>query len=469
MSTAAPPAAPPPDLRPVPGSPYPGGPTYFSRILRGDLFKLDALQYIQKCATQFGDLLHYKAAGFHIYQANHPDLVHDLLITDARRHHRGIVMQKARFILGDGLLSSEDPFHMRQRRLAQPAFHRDRVAAYGRVIGSYAAQLTAQWQEGAVRDVYADMQTLSLRIVGKTLFDSELESVNRRVAESVDAFMSFLPLAFLPASELLLRYPVPLPMLTRIRRSQRELDAIIREMIEDHRAEGRDRGDLLSMLLAAQDEEEGTGGMSDEQVKAECITALLAGNETTANGLSFALWLLAQHPEAQERLQTEATAALGSREASAADYPHLPFAYACFAEAMRLYPPVWTLARTAAETYDWRGFTIPKGAVLMAPQWVIHRDPRFWPEPELFRPQRFLAGSPEKAARHRFAYFPFAAGSRQCIGEGLAWMEGVLVLATIARDWTIAPPHGEPRTLVLDPKVTLRPKHGVRLLTTRRA
>ncbi len=449
------------------GKEFPPGPSYFARFARGDLFRLSALEFIDQCFEKYGDLLHYRALGFHIYQASHPDLVHDLLITDARRHHRGIVMQKARYILGDGLLSSEDPFHMRQRRLAQPAFHRDRIAAYGRVIGQYAAELTAQWQAGSTRNIYGDMQTLSLRIVGKTLFDSELESVNRRVAAAVDAFMSFLPLAFLPFSRVILQLPVP--RMTRIRESRRELDTLINGIIANHRAEGRDRGDLLSMLLAAQDEEGGTGGMSDEQVRAECVTALLAGNETTANGLSFALWLLARHPEAQARLQAEASAVLGNRNAEAADYAKLPFAYGCFAEAMRLYPPVWTLARTAAETYQWRGFTVPKGAVLMAPQWVIHRDERFWPEPDQFRPERFLPDAPERTGRHRFAYFPFAAGSRQCIGEGLAWMEGVLTLATIARDWTLALPPGAAAELAVEPAVTLRPKRGVHLITERRA
>ncbi len=458
-------AAPPPVIRS--GRDYPPGPSYLARFARGDLFRLSALEFIDQCFERYGDLLHYRALGFHIYQASHPDLVHDLLITDARRHHRGIVMQKARYILGDGLLSSEDPFHMRQRRLAQPAFHRDRIAGYGRVIGQYASELTALWQDGELRNIYGDMQTLSLRIVGKTLFDSELESVNRRVAAAVDAFMSFLPLAFLPFSRLILQLPVP--RMARIRESRTELDALVNGIIADHRADGRDRGDLLSMLLAAQDDEGGTGGMSDEQVRAECITALLAGNETIANGLSFALWLLARHPEAQQRLQKEAAAVLGSRDAEAADYAKLPYAYACFAEAMRLYPPVWTVARTAAETYQWRGFTVPKGAVLMAPQWVIHRDPRFWPEPDRFKPERFLPDAPERTGRHRFAYFPFAAGSRQCIGEGLAWMEGVLTLATVARDWTVTLEPGAEAELVLEPAVTLRPKRGVRLVTTRRA
>ncbi len=460
---------PAPSIHSAPGARYPDGPTFVARVLAGDLFRLNPLPFITRSAREHGDLVHLRAAGRHVFQANHPDLVQELLLTDARHHHRGVVMQKAQLVLGQGLLSSEDPHHMRQRRLAQPAFHRDRIAAYGSVIGEYTRQMLEQWQSGTVRDLHDDMQVLSLRIVSKTMFDMDMEADSRSIGESIEAFMAFLPLAFLPASELL--YKLPLPMMHRIRRSRQELDTLIYVLIAERRADGptvaESRGDLLSMFMQSQDTEEGTGGMSDEQVRDECVTALLAGNETTANGLSFALWLVAQHPAAQQRLHTEACEALENRSATASDYAALPFAHACFAEAMRLYPPVWTIARTAFEPYAWRGFEVPRGSILLAPQWVVHRDPRFYPEPQSFRPERFLPG-PEKDARPRFAYFPFAAGSRQCIGEGLAWMEGVLILAAIARDWALAPVTGGSTAMRLDPKVTLRPKDGVRLQLTHR-
>ena len=456
---------PEPAIQTAPGARYPAGPTLLARVRAGDLFRLNPLPFITRSARQYGDLIHLRAAGRHVFQANHPELIQELLLTDARHHHRGLVMQKAQLVLGQGLLSSEDPHHMRQRRLAQPAFHRDRIAAYGQVIGDYTRQLLETWQPATTRDLHQDMQLLSLRIVSKTMFNSDMEADNQRIGRSIEAFMAFLPLAFLPRSDLIIR--LPLPMTNRIRRSRRDLDMLIYGLIAERRKDGVDRGDLLSMLMQSQDTEEGTGSMSDEQVRDECVTALLAGNETTANGLSFALWLTAQHPEAQQRLHQEAADALGTRSATAADYPALPYAHACFAEAMRLYPPVWTIARTAAEDYQWRGFLIPRGSILLAPQWVIHRDPRFWSDPEAFRPARFLDG-PEKDARPRFAYFPFAAGSRQCIGEGLAWMEGVLILAAIARDWALSPPPGAPSTLRLDPKVTLRPKDGTPLQLIRR-
>jgi cytochrome P450 len=438
-------------------------------LLSGRVFRQTPIEALHRNFEEYGDLIHYRAAGRHIYQFNHPEMVQELLVNDARHHLRGMVMQRSKLVLGEGLLTSEEPLHMRQRRLAQPAFHRDRIAAYGRVIGQFAGEMTARWQAG-VHNLHPEMQTLALRIVGKTLFDEEMAGDTQRIAEAIEAFMAFLPLVFLPFSETIQKLPIP--MMQRIRRSRVEVDELMFRIIAERRSAGTggqaivDRGDLLSMLLASVDEEENTGGMTDAQVRDECVTALLAGNETTANALSFALWLLATHPEAQARLYAEAREVLGDRAATAEDYPRLRYTWMCFAETMRLYPPVWVTARTAAEDYQYRGFTIPEGAILLAPQYVVHRDARFWEEPDRFEPLRFTEEG--RAARPKLSYFPFAAGSRQCIGEGLAWMEGVLSLATIARDWRVSLPAGASKTLKLLARVSLRPKGEMPLQLDRR-
>jgi cytochrome P450 len=254
--------------------------------------------------------------------------------------------------------------------------------------------------------------------------------------------------------------------MTRIRRGQAYLDGLIYGMIAERRKDPRDRGDLLSMLLAAVDTEEDTGGMTDKQVRDECLTVMLAGHETSANALSFALWELARNPEVQERLYQECRTVLGERLPAAEDYGQLGYAAQVFAETIRIYPPVWVTARTAAEEYAYRGITIPKGAILLAPQMVAHRDPRFWDDPLRFDPQRFTEEN--KARRLRFCYFPFGAGARQCIGEGLAWMEGVLILAYVTRHWRLSLPPGAPRELPLRPAISLRPKGGVHLRIDRR-
>jgi cytochrome P450 len=454
------------------GSEYPAGPRLAERILSGQLFRGNSATFMVSNARRFGDLVHFRAAGRDVFQCNHPDLLHEMLVRDASKHHRGIVMQRARFVLGDGMLTSEEPLHMRQRRLSQPAFHRDRIAGYGEIIGNFAIAMTRQWENGSVRDIHSDMLLLALRIVGKCLFDAAVEGEVKRIAAAVDAFMGFFPLAFLPFSDKILR--LPLPLIRRIRSGEAELTAMIDGMIQRRRAEPGDRGDLLSMFIDAVDTEENTGQMSDRQVRDECLTLLLAGHETTANALSFALWLLASHSDVQEAVHAEAAGGLvhrqadsdGGRAAVAEDYPALPLTHAVFAEAMRLYPPVWVTARTAAQSYKFRGFHIRAGSLLIAPQIAIHHDERFYPDPERFDPSRFLNGA--RNERPRLAYFPFGAGSRQCIGEGLAWMEGVLTLATIIRDWRLSPPAGAATQLAVLPRITLRPKYGVLLHLQRR-
>jgi cytochrome P450 len=391
-----------------------------------------------------------------------------MLVRDSAHHHRNLVMQRSKMVLGEGLLTSEEPLHMRQRRLAQPAFHRQRIAAYGEVITHYTLLMTGGWASGSVTDVREEMLLLALRIVGKTLFDTDVEGEVHKIAAAVDSFMGFLPLAFLPFPNLI--QSLPIPAMRRIRTGRAGLDELIYRMIRERRADPRDRGDLLSMLLASVDSESGETGqaakMSDEQVRDECLTVLLAGHETTANALSFALWLLAHHPEVQEKLAYECRVALGDRAAGAEDYARLPFAEQVFAEALRLYPPVWVTARTAAEDYEYRGMTIRKGTILLAPQFAVHRDPRWWREPEMFDPSRFTPAA--KGARPKLAYFPFGAGSRQCIGEGLAWMEGVLALATMIKDWRLSPASANEGPIRISPAISLRPKGPVPLQLERR-
>jgi cytochrome P450 len=477
------------DPRIATGTPWPPGPSFVRRALTGQIFRSSTIDFMRANAQRYGDLVHFRAAGRHVFQLNHPALVEEMLVRDARHHHRGIVMQRARFVLGDGLLTSEEPLHLRQRRLTQPAFHRDRIAAYGSVIGDYALQMTRSWQSGATRDVHHDMLLLALRIVSKCLFNADVEAEARNISTAVDAFMGFLPLAFLPFSAQIMR--LPLPLMRRIYQGEAELDALIYSLIRQRRAQGAgqkpeqngapntDQGDLLSMLLATVDTEGQTGSMSDRQVRDECLTLLLAGHETTANGLSFALWLAALHPDWQQRLHDETRNILISESATAAHYARLPLTWQHFAETLRLYPPVWVTARTAAEPYTFRGLSMPKGALLIAPQIVIHHDPRWWPDPERYDPDRFAGQAPsqraqesasrDETARPRFAWFPFGAGTRQCIGEGFAWMEGVLALATILRDWRVSLPAGHSAALDLQPRITLRPKAGVYLQLDRLA
>lgn len=451
---------------------YPPGPSYSDRLRNPGLLRLSTHEFLERNSRQFGDIVHYKAFGRHVFQFNHPDMVQEILIRDASMHHRGIVMQRARFVLGEGLLTSEEPLHMRQRRLMQPAFHRQRIGAYGQLMLRFARELAGRWRSGECLDIHRCMLQLTLRVTGKCLFDTDVESQVQTISESVTAFMGFLPLAFLPFPDLLLR--LPLPLTRRIRQAQKKLDALIYPMIAERRRSGRDHGDLLSMLLDSQDVEGGTGSMTDQQIRDECLTLLLAGHETTANGLSFIFYLMAKHPEIQEKVFEEVTAVFADAPVAEAAplaepaqlYEKLRYTYRAVAEALRIYPPVWVTARAVATAYTYRDMPIPAGSLLLTPQIAIHRDPRFYPDPLRYDPDRFL---PEAAAgRPRFAFFPFGAGSRICIGENFAWMETVLVLASIVQQWRLSFPDGPAKEMELSAQISLRPKHPVMVRVTRR-
>lgn len=433
------------------------------------LLHLSTHDFLVANARKYGDIVHYKAFGRHIFQFNHPDMVPEVLIRDAAMHHRGIVLQRAKFVLGDGLLTSEEPLHMRQRRLAQPAFHRERISGYGDTMLQFAGETLGRWKTGTTFDIHRAMLELTLRIAGKCLFNTNVESDIQTISASTNAFMGFLPLAFLPVPHLVLRSP--LPFARRIRSSQSDLDKLIYRMISERRKSGGDTGDLLSMLLASQDTEQGTGTMTDRQVRDECLTLLLAGHETTANALGFVCFLMAQNPAVQEQASYEAATAMAILNdnpvgQSTEVYERLAYTRRVVSEAIRLYPPVWVTARAAAAPYEYRGLQIPAGSLLLVPQIAIHRDARYYPDPLRFDPNRFL---PEVAAtRPRYAYFPFGVGPRMCIGEGFAWMEAILVIASMLRNWRLELTGDAPQELALRAQISLRPRDGVVLKITQR-
>ncbi len=446
------------------GSPYPPGPPLWTHLLSAKPLWQSPIYTLTESARRYGDLVHFRALDGHVFQFNHPALIQELLTENEKHNRRVLVMQRARSFLGDGLLTSEEPLHMRQRRMAAPAFHRQRINGYADAIAHFAAEVSGRWQPG-VRDMHPEMLLIALRIVGKTLFDIDDEAEALAITEAFSSMRGVPPPpAWVPERVLETLQNLPFGPMLRVRQGMDRLDRIIYGMIAARRKAPGDRGDLLSMLLEATDSEDegsspnGRATMSDKLVRDECLTIILAGHETTANVLSFAMDVLIRHPEVQERLHAEAVGVLGTRRPQAADYPNLKYCYMVFAEVMRLFPTVWVIGRSAGpEPYEFHGFTIPPKAALLAPQIVVHRDPRFWDDPESFNPLRFAADS----KRPRYAYFPFGGGSRQCIGEALAWMEGVFTLATIAREWRLEAAPGAPARLPLQASINLRPKNGV--------
>jgi cytochrome P450 len=423
----------------------------------------DPLQLLARFARDYGDVTFFKMAAERCYFINHPQYIRDVLVTNQRHFTKSRGLERAKKMLGEGLLTSEGATHLRQRRLIQPAFHRDRIASYGRVMVDYAARMRDRWQPGDTFDISKEMMRVTLAIAGKTLFDTDVESKADEVGFAVTEVLESFWLNLLPGAEYLERLPIP--KLRRAHAARRRLDALIYQMIADRRTSGRDHGDLLSMLIAAVDEEDSaSGGMTDRQVRDEAITLLLAGHETTANALTWTFYLLSQNPAAESALYEEVDRVLGDRPASVADMAHLAYSRRVVTEAMRIYPPAWLIGRRSAGTYMLGQYEVPpRGIIFMSP-FVMHRDARFFANPERFDPARWTPDF--EASLPKFAYFPFGGGVRQCIGEQFAWMEAVLVLATVAQRWRLSCLPGQ--RIVPQPLATLRARYGIKMRATSR-
>jgi cytochrome P450 len=422
------------------------------------MFRRDPPEFLLDSARKYGDVVHFKFGPQAVYLLNHPDYIRDVLVTNNRNFVKSRGLEMAKKFLGEGLLTSEGEFHRRQRRLAQPAFHRQRINAYATVMTDYCAQTRSRWQPGKTLDISQEMMRLTLAIVGKTLFDANVETEAREIGKALTDVMQLFDRITSPFAGLLEK--LPLPSNIRWLRAKQRLDATIYRIIDERRRSGEDRGDLLSMLLLAQDEEGDGTGMTNQQLRDEAMTLFVAGHETTANALTWTWYLLSQHPEVEAKLHHEIDAMLDGKLPTAEDVVRLAYTEMVFAESMRLYPPAWVLGRRVLSDYRVGDYVIPSGSIILMSQWVMHHDPRFYPEPFRFDPERWTPEARE--SRPKFAYFPFGGGPRVCIGEQFAWMEGVLLIATIAQKWKmrLAPD----QRVETKPMITLRPKHGMRMI-----
>jgi cytochrome P450 len=418
----------------------------------------DRLGFLLNNARRYGDEVSYQMGKRNFFLFSHPDAVREVLVTQSDAFNKGVVMRRAQSFLGEGLLTSEGDFHRRQRRIAQPVFHPQRTASYSPIIVDYSRRAVDRWQHGEKLDIHAHMSRLTLEIVSKTLFGAQVKDEVGQIGRDMDLLVRRFTRLFSPWHQVVGR--LPLPSNFKLKRSIRRLNELIDRFIEErHAAEAAapsDRQDLLTLLFNARDSEGDQGAMSDRQLRDECLTIFAAGHETTANALTFALLLLARNPSAEAQLHSEVDAVLQRRVATAADLEELGYTRAVMAEAMRVYPPVWGIGRQAMREVKIGGQTVPSEAIVLVSQWVTHRDPRWWPDPEAFRPERWLAPDSQ---RPRWAYFPFGGGPRSCIGEAFAWTEGVLALATIAQHFRVEIPDPNPPKLLAT--ITLRPKDGL--------
>jgi cytochrome P450 len=420
----------------------------------------DPLKFLVDNARAHPDLSYIKVMGGGLYQVADPALIEEVLVTHSARFIKDKSLKvEGRRVFGDGLLSSDGDFWLRQRRLAQPAFHRQRIAAYADIMTASTSAALAGWAPGQTRDVHADMMHLTLDVVARTLFSVSDPAALAEIGECLDAIMDrFNSRGLAALLENVTGRVIDKQLAARYAWATDRLDQIVDAVIAERRRDAHDRGDLLSMFMDARDED--GSGMSDQQLRDECKTMFLAGHETTALSLSWTFWLLAQNPAAQRALQNELARVLNGRTPSMADLPQLSYTEQVIKESMRLMPPAWAIQREAIDDVEIGGYRIPKGSDVVISQYATHRDARFFDEPERFQPERW---TPEFAkALPKYAYFPFGGGARLCIGNQFAMMEAVLMLAMVYQrfDLVLAPNQRiEPQ-----PSITMRPKHGLKML-----
>lgn len=414
----------------------------------------DRIQNMQDWKAEYGETIKLKLVNRTAYILTNPADIYEVMVKSANKVHKSPILKKGlKRALGDGLLLSEDDFHKRQRRLAQPAFHTQRIANYADTIVEYGQMMVAGWTDDVQLDMHTEMMTVTMQIIAKVLFDADVSQSAHNLGDAItygiEAAMHKI------THPLSLPDWVPTPRNLKSNQVYDLLNTTIDDIIEARRGTMEDKGDLLSMLLLSTDEN--GDQMDDKQVRDEAMTLFLAGHETTANALTWALYLLSENPDIREKLMAEVDAVLGDRRATLDDLKHLTYTEQVIKEAMRLYPPAWILTRIVQEPVALSSFTAQPDNILIVSQYLTHRDPQFWDDPEAFDPSRW---TPEnEKSQEKFAYFPFGGGPRVCIGNHFAMMEAQLLLATIMQGTALDLVSGT--TVEPEPVITLRPQGGL--------
>jgi cytochrome P450 len=450
---------------------YPPGPHSIlpNKLLRE--FIKNPIKMLMDIAYTYGDIAHFKFGRQHVYLINNPDHIEDVLIRNYKDFIKSRGLQVSKRLLGEGLVTSEGEYHDRQRRIIQPAFHPNLIKKYGNIITTYAVNMCQRWQDGIILDIHKEMIHVTAAIISKAVLGSEIKSEQGdQVGDALLTCVEYFNRLLMPFGELIEKIPV-LDVNKGFQQAKRKLDTIVYDMIKEHRKnaiKGVQQMDLLYTLLQAQDEEAGIERMTDLQLRDEVMTIFLAGHETTANALTWTFYLLSQNPTVEAKLYEELCSVLGNNDKDTSNNKRIPtiedvskleYTEMVFRESMRLYPPAWTIGRQAIKDYNVDKYVIPAGSIILMSQYVMHRNPRYFSDPDAFYPDRWT--KEVKSHLPRFSYFPFGGGIRGCVGEPFAWMEGILLLATICNQWKIY--HDTTHKVELRPLITLRPKYGMRM------
>jgi len=425
-------------------------------------FLKNRAEFLYNMWERYGDVSRFRLGPFYVHFVNDPELVQQVLVSKAASFRKTFATRLAGKMLGRGLLVNEGDHHKRQRRLISPSFSRQRIATYAGEMGAAVEEFRDEWTDGRQVDMMTEMMRITLIIAGRTLFNVDSKEDARHITEAMEVFLTLVDRLVNPFMAVLNNMPTESNR--RVRRARENLDALIYRLINERRASGEDRGDLLSAMLAAQDDDGDGTGMPDEQIRDEMVTLFIAGHETTANVLTWTWGLLAQHPEVMERLCDEVDTTLNGRIPTAEDMPNLEYTRRVVAESMRLYPPGYLIDREATEDVVIGDRVVPKDGIVFTSPFVMHRHPNFWDDPHTFNPDRWAPEVAEK--RPRLTYFPFGAGPRMCIGERFAWTETAIIIPAILQRWRpeLAPGH----VPEMGPILTLRPKGGMPMIIRRR-
>ena len=466
-------------------SEYPPGPRSVipNKLLRN--FIHEPIKTLMDTANTYGDIAHFKFGRQHVYLINNPHHIEDILIRNHKNFIKSKGLQVSKRLLGEGLVTSEGEYHDRQRRIIQPAFHPNLVKKYGDIMIAYAENMSEQWKDGITLDIHKEMIKVTSAIISKSVLGSDVNSEEGDiVGNALLTCGEYFNRLLMPFGNLIGKMPL-LRVNREFQDAKKKLDSIVYDMIKQHRDNENkadvDKTDLLYTLLHAQDAEAGIGQMSDLQLRDEVMTIFLAGHETTANALTWTFYLLSQNSSVEAKLYEELCSVLGNdnddkdggassadckkiRNPTIKDIPKLEYTEKVLRESMRLYPPAWTLGRQSLNDYKVDKYVIPAGSIILMSQYVMHRNPLYFPNPDLFYPDRWTKEM--KSHLPRFSYFPFGGGIRGCVGEPFAWMEGILLIATFCKQWKMH--HDKSHKVELKPLITLRPKYGMQMKLERR-
>ncbi len=422
-------------------------------------FRKDIIGFMDKVVKSYGDIVHFRIGPIRIVLLNNPDHIREVLSTRHENFVKGRPLEMTKKLIGNGILTSEGEFHKRQARIIQPAFHRKRVESYVPIIVDCVTKMMKSWEEGETVDIRDEMTEMSSIMAGRIMFNVDIEEESEEIVNALDTATALFGRTSIPFSEWLLK--LPLPSSIRFKKAKARLDRLIYGIIEDRRNDDGTHEDLMSLLLYPHGEHDSENTMSDEQIRDEAITLFLTAFDTTSTALTWTWYLLSQNDQVEAEFHEELDRELQGKLPTVGDIGKLPFTRKVMTESMRLFPPTYVTPRESLEDFEIDQYVIPKGSLVLMSQYLIHRDPRFYENPEIFDPHRWDSKEPQ-----RFEYFPFSGGPRTCIGEPLAWMEGVLTLATVGQSWRLRLVSDHPVEML--PLVNLRPKYGMKMTVHKR-